>query len=290
MAKSSYRITTPLNRGYLDHEISFPVFGWQIPATPLKQLVFLFGGMLVVIWAAMNTFIKDAHPGLIALFVIWGFCAVFYLGSLTKTRELRFRTVPAFLAYAPKRARHVVTRRNADPSEFYSIVGIDNVTEDGEIHFADGGVGHIYLVVGSASYLLFDEDRDAIVDRVDSFWRKVDTNCEWSFITTKELQRIYHQLANLERRNHALQIRDPDLLELQDEQHDILTEFVGGQFSSIHQYALLKGKSAEGLRKAQLKLQAEVAQSSLMVKGATALDREEGFPLLRILYQGTEMA
>ncbi|WP_284982289.1 hypothetical protein [Arthrobacter sp. efr-133-TYG-118] len=290
MAKSSYRITTPLNRGYLDHEISFPIFGWQIPATPLKQLVFLGGGMLVVVWAAMTTFIKDANPGLIALFVIWGFIAVFYLGGLTKTRELRFRTVPAFLAYAPKRARHVVTRRNADPSEFYSIVGIDDVTDDGEIRYADRSVGQIYLVVGSASYLLFDEDRVAILDRVDSFWRKVQTTCEYDFITTKEPQRIYHQLANLERRNQALEIRDPHLLELQNEQHDILTEHVGGKFSSIHQYVLLKGKSSEALRQAHLILQAEVEQSSLMVKEATVLDREESYQMLRVFYQGVDGA
>lgn len=188
----------------------------------------------------------------------------------------------------PPKARHVFTRRSSNPSDFYSIVGIDGIDDDGRIHFSDGGEGQIYLVVGSASYLLFDEDRIGILDRVDSFWRKVDTTCEHSFITTKEPQRIYHQVANLERRNQALQVRDPDLVELQNEQYDILARHVGGQFTSIHQYLLLKGKSADALRRGHLVLQAEVEGSSLMVKEVTMLDREEAESMLRVFYQGID--
>lgn len=257
-------------------------------ALPIKQLFFFGGGALALLWAVTQTFVASSGPVFITLFVIWGLALIVYFGGMTKTKELRAMNVPALLAYAPSRARNVFTRRSSDPSDFYSIVGIDGIEEDGRIHFSDGGEGQVYLVVGSASYLLFDEDRIGILDRVDAFWRKIDTNCEWSFVTTKEPQRIYHQVASLEHRNHALEVRDPDLIELQNEQYDILTQHVGGKFTSIHQYLLLKGKSADALRRAHMVLQSEVEGSALMIKEATVLDREETEPMLRVFYQGIE--
>ncbi|MFC4048298.1 hypothetical protein ACFOY4_01270 [Actinomadura syzygii] len=288
MAKTVFHVPASLNRSFLDHEITLTGGGWQARPSPIKQLLFFGGGILVTMWAATATFISSADPLVIVVFVSWALVAVVYLGGLTKTKELRFMTVPAFLAYLPGRARHVYTRRSSDPSEFYSIVGIDDVDAEGEIRFADGSVGQVYLVVGSASYLLFDDDRTQILDRVDAFWRKVNPSCEYVFVTTKEPQRIYHQVANLERRRHQLELMDPDLLELQDEQYDILTGHVGGRFTSIHQYVLLKGKSADALRQAHLILQAEVEGSPLVIKEVTVLDRDEALQTLRVFYQSTD--
>ncbi|MGI8307081.1 hypothetical protein [Saccharopolyspora hattusasensis] len=288
MAKMSYKVPTSIARSFLDHEITLSKGGWAAKPSPIKQLLFFGGGFLALLWVTTSTFISSAGPVFITLFVIWGLAVIVYFGGMTKTKELRAMNVPALLAYAPKGARHVYTRRSSNPSDFYSIVGIDGIDEDGRIHFSDGGEGQVYLVVGSASYLLFDEDRIGILDRVDAFWRKVDTTCEWSTITTKEPQRIYHQVANLENRNQALQVRDPDLIELQNEQYAILTQHVGGKFTSIHQYLLLKGKSADALRRGHTALQAEVEGSALMIKDATVLDRDEAEPMLRVFYQGID--
>lgn len=286
MAKPIYHIRSAINRSFLDHEITLTGGGWQAKPSPIKQLLFFAVGALVILWSASSTFIGKANPALIVLFVIWALITVAYLGGLTKTKELRVATVPALLAYLPKQARNVFTRRTSDPSDFYSIVGIDKMDEDGGLHFADGTVGQVYLVVGSASYLLFDDDRDAILNRVDAFWQKVQGTAEYDFITTKEPQRIYHQVASLERRNQALEIRDPDLLELQNEQYDILNDHVGGKFTSIHQYVLLKAKSPDALRQAHLLLQAEIESSSQMIKEATMLDKAEALPMLKVFYQG----
>ncbi|MFD2024068.1 hypothetical protein [Promicromonospora aerolata] len=290
MAKTSYKVPSSLNRSFLDHEITLSKGGWAARPSPLKQLFFFGGGALMLLWVTTSTFVSSSGPVSITLFVIWGLLTIVYFGGLTRTKELRVMTVPALLTYLPARARHVMTRRSSNPSDFYSIVGIHGIDEDGRIHFADGGEGQVYLVVGSASYLLFDEDRIRILDRVDAFWRKIDTACEWSFITTKEPQRIYHQVANLEERNQALEVRDPDLVELQNEQYDILTQHVGGKFTSIHQYLLLKGRSADALRRGHTVLQAELEGSVLMIKEATLLDREETEPMLRLFYQGVDGA
>lgn len=284
MAKQGYKIPPRLNRSYLDHEITLSKGGWAARPSPIKQLFFFGGGVLAILWMATSSFVSSAGPVLITLFVIWGLMAVVYFGGMTKTKELRAMNVPALLSYLPPRARQVYTRRSSDPSDFYSIVGIDEIEDDGRIKYSDGGYGHVFLVVGSASYLLFDEDRIDILNRNDSFWRKVDANCEWIFITTKEPQRIHHQAANLERRNLALEDRDPDLIDLQNEQYDILTQHVGGKFPSIHQYLLLKGKSEDALRRGQMILEAESEASTLMIKEITMLDRAEVEPMLRVFY------
>lgn len=287
MAKISYGIPVSLDRSILDHEIAFPIFGWQIPATPIKQLVTLLGGIFVIIWVATSTFVSESGPINIALFAIWGLVVLLYLGGLTRTRELRFMSIPGLLAYIPTRARKVFTRRSSPPAEFAAIVGIDEISEDGLITWSDGTYGQAYLVVGSASYLLFEEDRNSILDRVDAFWRKVPTTCEFIQITTKEPQRIHHQVASLERRNQQLTLRDPDLLELQNEQFDILDQHVGGKFASIHQHLVLKASSTDALRQGHMVLQAEVEGSSLMIKEASYLDRDQTQQMLRAIYRST---
>lgn len=288
MAKSVYKIPASIDRSFLDHEIMLNPGGISMRPSPIKQLLFYGGGGFLVMWATTSTFISGSGPLLIGLFVLWGVLMIGYFGQLTKTKELRATSIPALLEYFPRRFRHVYTRRSSDPTDFSSIVCIERIDDDGRIHFADGGQGHVYLVVGSASYLLFDEDRTAILDRTDAFWRKVDAGCEWVTITTKEPQQIYRQVASLEQRNLALEYRDPDLVELQREQYDILTEHVGGKFSSIHQYLLVKGRSADALRRAHMLLEAEIDGSPLMVKEASVLDREETELTLRTFYQGID--
>lgn len=285
MAKQSYKVPAAINRSFLDHEISLSKGGWP-PPMPTRQIAFIGGGAVFIFWACMQTFIGKASAGFIALFIIWAAATVLYFGQMTKTKQLKAEQIPALLSYAPPSARTVYTRRSSDPSGFFSIANITSISKDGIINFSDGGVGQLYRVVGSASYLLFDEDRSAILNRVDAFWRKVEPTCEFCFITTKEPQRIYRQVAHLERRNKNLEIRDPDLIELQNEQYDILTGFVGGQFSSIHQYLLIKGVSADALRRGHMVLRSERENSSLMIREASVLDGPETEAMLSTFYRG----
>ncbi|MET3172838.1 UNVERIFIED_ORG: hypothetical protein ABIB52_000666 [Arthrobacter sp. UYCu721] len=286
MPKSVYKIPTSIARSFLDHEVALSGGGFQAKPLPMKVLLFWAASILTLFWVASSTFVASAAWWLIALVVIWWLATTAFLGQYSKTKEMKYMSVPALLAYVPVTARRVLTRKSTNPSAFYSVVGIDSINETGLIKYADGTFGQGYLVVGSASILLFEEDRKAILNRVDSFWRKVDTSCEYTWVTTKEPQRVYHQIANLERRNLAMETRDPELKELLDEQYDILKDYVGDQFKSIHQYLLLKGDSLEALRRAHSVLQAEVETSSLMIKGCTMLNGAEVTEMFTVLYKG----
>lgn len=283
MAKSSYKIPVSLDRSMPDHEIKLAS---NIPSSPLKQLGFLGGGILVAFWAVMATGLKNASAAPKVFFFIWTILLVVYLGGLLKTRELRATQIPVLLNYMPPIERKVMTRRSSNPTPLSTIVGISGVEQDGRIHFGDGGEGQIYMVVGSASNLLFDEDKVAMLDRNDGFWRKVDSSCEWMTITRKEPQRIYHQVASLAERDAALEVRDPDLIELENEQHDILKDYVGGQFASIHQYFLIKGHSEDALHRGHTILRSEIENSTLMIKEAAMLNGDEALSVLQVFYQG----
>jgi hypothetical protein len=147
-------------------------------------------------------------------------------------------------------------------------------------------VGQAYAVVGSASCLLFDQDRDAILNRNDRFYRKLEPGVEWVFITTKEPQRVHTQIATLEKRNRRLSpdARDPELVALMDEQYQSLKSYVGASFFSIHQYLILIARNEEDLRKAHNLLDAEAGDSSLMFKEVTMLTYDETIDLLATHY------
>lgn len=290
MAKNGYKIAPALDRSWLDHEIPLPMGGFAPRQTPIKQLLFYAAAILIIMWTATNSFIRSAGALWLVLFIVWALAAAAYLGSVTRTKELRVGTVMPLINYAPRAARTVITRRTGSPSGFSQIAGIRSIDPDGVLHFFDGGAGRIYLVVGTASYMLFDEDRIAILDRVDAFWRKVPPMVEYIFLTTRHPQPIHHQVANLERRNLALTIHDPDLLALQDEQYDVLTDFVGGHFMSIQQYVVVRGTSPDALRQGENVLAAEVENSSLMIKEATRLSRDDAQKVLHDLYTGVDDA
>lgn len=286
MPKQVYKVPSSLARSFLDHEIALSGGGFQAKPLPMKVILFWMVSVMGLFWVTTSTFVSSADWWLIAFVVIWWLFTSAVLGQYSKTKEMKYMSVPSLVSYLPTAARNVFTRRSNNPSGFYSVVGIDGIEDDGVIKYADGTFGQAYLVVGSASILLFEEDRKRILDAVDAFWRKVETNCEYIIMTTKEPQRIFRQIANLERRNLAVQTPHPDLKELLDEQYDIMNDYVGKQFKSIHQYLLLKADSMEALRRAHTLLQAEVETSSLMIKGCSMLNGAETAEMLSVVYRG----
>ncbi|MET9711961.1 hypothetical protein [Nocardiopsis alba] len=284
MAKSIFKIPTSLDRSFLDHEVALAGGGWQMRPLPVKVILFWTASVMLLFWVCTSTFVSSADWWLIFLVIIWWLAATAFFGRYSKTKELRLTSLPALLEYVPRPARRIITRRGSDPSAFASVAGIDSVDETGYIEWLDGTVGQAYLVVGSASVLVFDEDKKAILNRVDGFWRKIDTSVEYIWITTKEPQRVYRQLGNLELLNRNLEVRDPELFELLDERYSILKNYVGGQFNSIHQYLVLKADNLEALRRAHALVRAEVEASSLMIKQASMLGAEDLYDMLRTIY------
>lgn len=285
MAKAAYKVPAPLDRSRLDMviPIPIPILGTQV-AWAVKSIMFWLGVIFGTAWVVLRSPLAQASWWVLFLVVLWIFAVAAFYGSRNKTGEMRFMQLPALISYFTPGRRQVMTRRNSNPYGFMTITQIKSIDDTGVIHYLDGSYGQLYSVVGAASRLLFESDRTRIVDRVDNFWRKAGTEAEWVWITTKEPQRVYDQIAEVERQNVALRHRDPDLDMLMREKLGILMEDVSGKYESIHQYLLLRSRTFGGLSRAHQELDGERRDSSLMLRKATILRREQALAVLGPIY------
>ncbi|PZU04655.1 MAG: hypothetical protein DI630_00635 [Gordonia sp. (in: high G+C Gram-positive bacteria)] len=285
MVKSSYKIPVSIDRSRLDHKITLQAF--QLKSKPISIKIILYWVLFVFVtaWIVLQSPLSSAPWLVLVLLVIWMTVTAAVLGKHTKTGDMKFMQIPALLEYIPTRQRKVMTRMNSKPYGFLSIVGIKDVEASGIIRYVNDDVGQLYSVVGSASALLFESDRNAIVRRVDNFHQKIDTGASWCYLTTKESQRVFQQIAAVEHQNRALRHRDPELLALEQEKLDVLINDVGGQFSSLHQYLLVRAATMKELKNAHRVLRAERESSSLMFRRCELLNGTDGLDVLRSVYQ-----
>lgn len=286
-AKESYHIPYGLDQSYLDMTISLNskdgTVGKVLPAMVVVSYIVSF---LACMFCLSKTFIGSMSTGFQKfLFIVLWVALTVVLTSFDGTRRMNIQRIMTLLNYLPKPARYVYTRTNRDATPFYNIAGIKDIEEDGLIAYDDGSYGYWYRVVGSASILLFDADRDMIITRVDNFYRKWECDSEVTFLTAKESQKVYRQVANLSKRYENLKNDDPDLRNLAEEQFCILRDYVGKEFKSIHQYMLVRSKNKEALRVATSIVQTEVENSALMIKQCVPLEKVDVEPLLASIYQ-----
>lgn len=310
--RPTYKVPASINRSMLDHEIVLSGGGMQSKPLPLKVILYWIGIFMLAMLLISRTFIGDAGTVLIVLFVIWLVVTAIFFGQYSKTKEMKFQQVPAMIQYSFRHNRRVMTRNSSNPFGFMTITGIRSIDDDGLITFVDGSVGQLYSVVGTGSRLLFDGDKDAIIARVKSFWEKIDSTCDWTFITTREPQQITQQVAHAERLNYNLTVptlrgarKYPDADPRgHSELHDLLQErfrllqYVAGvnmdgskvvRFMSIHQYLLIRASSLENLQIAHSVLEAEVNASSAMFKQCRVIDSgRKTVDVLKVFYQGRE--
>lgn len=292
MAKKVYKIPQSLALGWLDAEITLASDnGVGFRPLSLKVILSIILSGVTCLWCVLNTPISAGGPLLIALFVILWIALTALLLRPLKNGDMAVTQVPALLEYLPKSKRHVLTRSSSPATGFYSISGLESIDEDrGLIHFRDGDVGFAYRIVGSASVLLFDEDRNAILDRVDSFYRNMKTDYELIFLTNREAQNVRLQIEAIDRRMSRLGNNpgDDQLLDLLQTERDYLRYEVGGKFRSIHQYMIIKAKSEELLTLGRNMLSSEVESSTLMFKRVTALFDNDLTGLFASVYKGKE--
>lgn len=285
MAKQVYKIPIDLNQHFADMEIAVQGSnGVGAKPLPIKVILTYVASAIFCFYLCSQTFLSISPGYWIPFAIVWALLTLVF-AKYDKTMRMQIQMVPSFFSYLSKASRRVIVRKNHRANDFISICGIENIDKKNAlIQFTDGTYGFIYRVVGSASILLFDEDRDAIISRVDSFYRKIGTECEIAFITSKEAQKVYRQIANLKRRYDNLNCDDPDLKMLAEEQFSVLKNDIGGSFRSIHQYMLLKADNKEMLLKNKNVVQSEVENSSLMFKQCVPLDYNDVCKLLKTIY------
>lgn len=288
--KQAYKIPADLDATYADMEIAIQSKdGIGVKPLPIKIILTYVASAIVCFYITTHGVVSRGSALQIVLFVLLWIVLTIQLASFDKSKMMKAQLLPVLFEYIPKANRYIFTRTKNRANDFLRIAGIDKIEENGCVHYIDGTYGYWYRVVGSASILLFDEDRDAILQRVDSFYRKIGTDGEIIFMTTKEAQKVYRQIANLKRRYDALTANDPDLLLIANEQFDVLKHHVGNSFKSIHQYMILKADNREALTIMKNVLQSECENSMLMIKQCTALYADDINQACRVIYRGKDV-
>lgn len=272
--KQSYKIPAGLDTSYMDMTITLRSNdGLGLKPLPIKQIAF----MIVVVFSAFflqqKTFIGQINTVSTICFMA-AYCGMgLYLAMMDSSHILRFEMVPAMLSYLQPDHRKIFRV----PVSFYNIA---DISKDGYVQFADGSHGYVMSVVGSASILLFDSDREAILNRVDAFWRKQTPGVEYIFVTVKKAQDVRSQRQFI----RTYDMSDKELKKLAKEQDVILRDFVGTEFKSIHQYLILKAPNKETLRQSYNVLQSEVENSNYMIKRCVQLSDESIVDLVNTIF------
>lgn len=286
MIKESYRIPADLDSNYGDMEITLQTKdGMGLKPLPVKVILCYVASIIVLFWMITHSFIGDGTLVQKILFAIMWISATILLTSYDTTRRMKAQLIPTLIEYIPKASRHVIVRKNKPANEFLGVAKVRKINENGLIEYADMTYGYFYRITGSASILLFEDDKDSIVSRVDSFFRKIGTNCDVNFVTVKEPQKVYRQEAALKRKYDKLSVKDDELKALAEDQYDTLHNYVGKSFKSIHQYLLIKADNKEALTQNKNILQAEVENSTRMLKQCVPLYEEDIVMLLSSIYK-----
>lgn len=288
MAKKMYKIPYGLNSSYGDMEIAFQTKeGIGSKPLPVKVIIsYLFSAMMCFFMVA-KSFVRFGSILQIILFVVLWVALTFVLLSYDATRRMQIELVATLINYIPRGAREIITRMSSSALPFYRIAGIKSISKkNGVVEYVDGTYGYWYRVVGSASILLFDKDKQMILDRVDNFYRKMNTDAEIVFMTTKSSQQVYKQIASLKRKYDSLASDDPDLKNLANEQFRTLRDYVGSSFKCIHQYMVIKADNKEMLLQTKNIVQSEVENSSLMIKRCVPMYYDDIVATLELVYRG----
>lgn len=286
MAKSHYKIPVSLDKSFADTEITLSAKDITVKPLPIKIVLGYIASGLGCFYVVTNTFITEAgFLGVFLFVLLWIFMTILLLKQ-DKTGVGQYTMVKSIVGYLPNTMRKLFTRTSNKATDFVALTGIADIDyEHGLIKFIDGSCANVFRVVGSGSVLLFEEDRDRILNRADVFYRKFNPEIELLFITNKESQKVYNQLANLKKRYDNLKVDDAELRAVLDTQFRVLKFDVGAKFKSIHQYLLLKAPNAESLRIARNTLLSEVSSSDLFFKRCEPLFGDDIDNVLKGFYQ-----
>ena len=286
--KESYKIPASIDESYLSMEITLKnKDGIGLKPLPIRVILVWIVSMLIAFFLVVNNNSPVAHLSLfirIVFFLMWA-AFTYLMTRVDDARQMRIELLPSLMNYLSAANRNVKTRRSNQPGPFYGIVGIESIDEkSGVVKYIDGTYGYWYAVVGSASILLFPEDRNAILSKVDDFYKKFPTDCEVIFVTTKEPQKVIRQQAHLTAQYDHLEYNDPDIDKLYKEQYNVLTNFVGKEFKSLHQYMILKGDTREALSAINNIVNSECNNSKLVFKECMPLYKEDIEAVLKTIY------
>lgn len=280
MAKQRFKIPTSLDVSYFDMEFHLKTkdgLGMNRPVSAKTVLFTLLAGF-GWFYFIFQTFIGSSGVPLIIGFTIGWVILSILLIRPDKTNRLGLELVFSMINYLPKSGRHVPVRMSDSIAPFQNLLNIKTIDpEDGTVHFLDGAVGHVYHVVGSASSLMFEKDKQEILDKVDAFYRKLPVEVEVIYDTVYEGHSVDVQLESVKYDMDHLNVKSKGLQALLTEQHEVLDKAINNNqgLTSLHQYLVVRADSEASLVEFENLLIGDVENAGLMFRLAKTLNYNE---------------
>lgn len=293
MAKKRFKIPTMLDVSYFDMEFIIKSKNGVGLNQPVSAKVVLFTLLSAFAWfyLVFQSFIgKGGIPVIIGFSITWVILSVLLIRA-DKTRRTGLELIMSMINYIPKSGRYVPVRMSDSVFPLQQLLNIKTIDpEDARIHFLDGQVGHVYHIVGSASSLMFEQDKQIILDKVDSFYRKLPVEVEVIYDTVYEGHAVDEQLASVKEDQKNLRSKSKGLQALLQEQHDVLRYAINNNqgLTSLHQYLVVRAPSEAALREFENLLIGDVEGDGLMFRLAKTLNYEEAKRYFKSFLSGVE--
>ncbi|MCR6108725.1 hypothetical protein HXA34_20725 [Salipaludibacillus agaradhaerens] len=288
MAKQRFKIPTSLDVSYFDMEFNMKSKNGVGLNRPVSAKVIVFALIAAFVWfyLVFQTFIgKGGIPVILGFTIMWIALSALLVRA-DNTNRTGLELVFSMINYLPKNGRYVPVRMSDSVYPLQHLLNIKTVDpEDGRIHFLDGQVGHCYHIVGSASALMFEQDKQIILDKVDSFYRKLPVGIEVIYDTVYEGHSVDDQLQAVSETKRDLNVQSPGLNALLKEQHDILKYAINNNqgLTSLHQYLVVRAPSEMALTEFENLLIGDVEGDGLMFRLAKTLNYKETTRYLKYL-------
>lgn len=178
----------------------------------VRPLIFL-GALDIAAWLLFATRVKTGLSG-------------YKLFSIAKTHLLKFQ------------GQTQVFDKTALLSDVANYLPISDVLADGTIIFDDGEKGRLIPIVGYASRNMFVAGKAITVDAFQNALRTADNSSTQYLMTVVSGQNVTNQVSAL--MESYEKETNPIIRQMQRDNIKKLTDYVDGQFDTLHQYVLFK--------------------------------------------------
>lgn len=277
--RSRFKLPFSLNVSTFDLPVTFVTQGGNTlfkRQITVRTLVLVMVGVLLYFLLVTQTPLAGGGFIGIITWTIGYFWLIYLLAAPTKTKLIGASNLKAMYNYVAKSNREFNTTDDGFYEPIEKMIDIHEISEaDSMVIFSNGDVGYIYELIGNASILMFEEDQAHVLGASRNFHRKLTPNVSIYYDSATEPQKTETQVVNLLDKQENLINKHPALMQLMDTQIDVLMNYVGNEFKSLHQYMVVRAKNPIALRDFESWLNLQMDKSSGFLTDFRVLDYEE---------------
>lgn len=287
VAKKSYRIPYSLNVTRLQAPIILTGKKGQGPIKrPVKLLtVILLAllGLVVPMFIFMNTGIAEGSwLGKLLLFIGWEMFVLMLVIPQENGEEGYKMIWPTIGYWIDTHGKVISTRGDANVAEISELLQIRKIDNEGVVTFMNGWVGQIYEVDGHASNMLFENEREYVIDAFERWLSLLPPNVSVGIPTQHSALDLGAQIQSS--RQRTARQKSPDLRALASQKEKVIRENIAGneQFRTVSQCVVLTTTDRIALQEQCQWFEQQVRNG--MAKSVKRADFDRAMSLLRGIF------